>query len=371
MIIPAIVDKEFRQIFRDWQTLIVLLVIPMFLLIMFGYAISLDVKNVGLAIVDYDHSTESARLIRSLQHSEYFVITEYLQSVNDVDRGILTDRETAALVIPRGFTRTVLRGETATVQLLVDGSNGTSASAILGYLQSIVGEFGAEVAARDGITRTPLVGVEARVWFNPELESSQFLVPGLAAFILIITAVVSTALSVVREKELGTLEQIAVSPIRPIQLVIGKTIPYTVISAIVAATVFASAAALFGVQSAGGYASIAIITLLYLFACIGFGVMISSMADSQQVAFLLSLMITFLPSFILSGFVFPIDNMPPAIQVVTYLVPARYYLTALRAIMLRGAGVAFYWKDIVLLALFATTTIAIGVRRLRTGSELA
>jgi len=370
VIIPAIVDKEFRQIARDWRTLAVLLVIPMFLLIMFGYAISLDVKNVGLAIVDSDHSVESRRLIRSLQHNEYFVITEYLESVDQVDRGILTDRETAALVIPRGFARSILRGKPASVQLLVDGSNGTSASAILGYMQSIVGEFGAGITM-SGAGSPPTIGVEPRVWFNPELESSQFLVPGLAAFILIITAVVSTALSVVREKELGTLEQIAVSPIRPIQLVIGKTIPYTVISAVVAATVFAAAAALFHVHSAGGYGWLAVITVLYLFACIGFGVMISSIADSQQVAFLMAIMITFLPSFILSGFIFPIDNMPVIIRLTTYLVPARYYLAALREIMLRGAGVEFFWRDMALLAVFAAATILIGIRRLRSGSDLA
>lgn len=363
MIIAAIVDKEFRQIARDWRTLAVLLVIPMFLLIIFGFAISLDVKNVGLAIVDYDRSVESRRLVRSLEHNEYFVITENLESVREIDRGILTDRETAALVIPRGFERSILRGEAVSVQLIVDGSNGTSASAILGYLQSIVGEFGA--------ASLPTIGVEPRVWFNPELESAQFLVPGLAAFILIITAVVSTALSVVREKELGTLEQIAVSPIRPIQLVIGKTIPYTVISAVVAATVFAAAALLFDVHSAGGYGWLAVVTMLYLLACIGFGVMISSMADSQQVAFLMSIMITFLPSFILSGFVFPIDTMPGIIRAVTYLVPARYYLTALREIMLRGARVEYFRQDMVLLALFATATILLGMGRLRRGSDLA
>ena len=370
MTIHAIIGKEFRQIVRDSRTLGVLLVVPLFLLVMFGYAISLDVKNASLAIIDYDHSVESRRLGETLRNSEYFVVRYSPESAAEAEALLFSDRAATVIIIPEGFSRAVIRGETATIQMLVDGSNGVIASAVLGYLQNIVVSFGGDLVPVNQEPASP-VRFDPRVWFNPELESSHFLIPGLVAFILIITAVVSTALSVVREKELGTLEQLAVSPLRPIELIIGKTIPYTVISLVVAATVFVSASILFGVKCAGSYWWLSAVTVLFLFACIGFGVMISSIADTQQVAFLMAIMITFLPSFILSGFVFPIANMPPIIQVVTYIIPARYYISALRAIMLRGAGIEFFWQDVVLLAVFAAGTIIIGVQRLRKESVLA
>lgn len=370
MTVPAIIAKEFRQIMRDYRTLGVLLVIPLFLLVMFGYAISLDVRNASLAIVDYDHSPESRRLTTTLRNSEYFVVSHFPQTANDAETLLLSEGAAAVIVIPTDFSDRILRNEPAIVQLLVDGSNGTLASAVLGYLQNIVVDFGGELTPLS-ITPISPITFHPRVWFNPELESSQFLIPGLVAFILIITAVVSTALSVVREKELGTLEQLAVSPLQPIHLIIGKTVPYTLISIIIAVGVFVLAALLFDVRINGSYWWLAVVTLLFLFACIGFGIMISSFADSQQVAFIMAIMITFLPSFILSGFIFPISNMPQIVQYVTYIIPARYYIASLRAIMLRGAGIEFFWQDVALLALFAVVTIVIGVQRLRRGSVLA
>jgi len=267
MTIHAIIGKEFRQIVRDSRTLGVLLVVPLFLLVMFGYAISLDVKNASLAIIDYDHSVESRRLGETLRNSEYFVVQNSPESAAEAEALLFSERAATVIIIPEGFSRAVIRGETATIQMLVDGSNGMIASAVLGYLQNIVVSFGGDLVPVNQGPASP-VRFDPRVWFNPELESSHFLIPGLVAFILIITAVVSTALSVVREKELGTLEQLAVSPLRPIELIIGKTIPYTVISLVVAATVFASASILFGVKCAGSYWWLSAVTVLFLFACI-------------------------------------------------------------------------------------------------------
>ncbi len=367
MKLTTVIVKEFRQILRDARTLGVLLVIPLFLLLLFGYAITLDVRNAAIVVVDHDRTVESRRIVRALEHSGYFEVSAGF--IASAARGVDDERFDAVLVVPDGLSRSLLRGESGRVQLLVDGSNGTIASALLGYVQQITREVAVEVQST-GRAGAAAVRFEPRVWFNPELDSTQFLVPGLVSFILIMTAVISTALAVVREKELGTLEQIAVSPIGSVTLIAGKAIPYTVVSAIIAASVFTGAATVFSVRSAGGYWWVAVSTLLFLLACIGFGIMISSIADTQQVAFLLAVMITFLPAFILSGFIFPIDNMPAPIRVATYAVPARYYLSALRAIMLRGAGVRYFWDELLLLAAFALVTFAVGIRRLRVRSGL-
>jgi ABC-2 type transport system permease protein len=372
--VNAVVKKEFRQILRDRRTLAVLLFVPLFLMVMFGYAISLDVKNAPIAVVDHDHSRHSRELVRHFSHSEYFDLSRFPQDTGRIDSLLLEERVKGALVIPRGFSEDILRGGQSSVQMLIDGTNGTTGSTLLGYMQAVVIDYAGtlqEVQLAAETEEVLPIDYRPRVWFNPELESNLFLIPGLVAFILVVTAVISTAMSVVREKELGTLEQIAASPLRPIDLILGKTLPYTLISTFIAALVFAASYLLFGIGVRGSLLWLSAVTVLFLFACLGLGIFISSVAETQQVAFLVAVLSTFLPSFLLSGFVFPIENMPPVIRAVTYLVPARYYLAALRAIMLKGTGLAVFWPQILFLLGFAGVTIAAGVFRLRTRSVLA
>jgi ABC-2 type transport system permease protein len=367
MMLRAVMQKEFRQIVRDRRTLAVLLLVPVFLLVMFGYAISLDLKDAAIAVADYDHSPESRGLVEEFAHSRYFHLAGMVRSERDLDRLIETEKVKAALVIPRGFARAFERGEPAAVQILVDGTNGTTGSAALGYMQAIVADYGAGAAgspAGQSASVPVALSYRPRVWFNPELESNLFLIPGLVAFILVITAVISTALSVVREKELGTMEQIAASPLRPLDLVVGKCIPYVFISAVIAASIFVASYLLFGVGVEGSILWLSAVTALFLLACLGLGIFISSIAESQQSAFLVAILATFLPSFLLSGFVFPIANMPAPIRAVTYLVPARYYLAALREIMLRGASIDAFWPDALLLLLFGALALGAGTLRL-------
>lgn len=357
--IVAMIKKEFRQILRDRRTLSVLIFIPVFLLVMFGYAISLDVENAPLAVVDYDHSSESRHLVEAFTETRYFTPVRWPESVGKVDA--LLDREVAraALVIPADYGEKRAAGEPVAVQLIVDGANSTTGAAILGYARSIVGRAAAPPSAAGSH-----IVLEPRVWFNPELESNVFLIPGLLAFILVVTAVVSTALSLVREKELGTMEQLVASPLRPVDIVVGKTVPYMVLSIVVAAFVFVASRLLFGIEVSGSALLLVGTTLLFLAACLGLGIMISTISDSQQVAFLVSTLSTLLPSFLLSGFVFPIENMPAVVRGFTYLVPARYYLSALRAIIVRGSGIAGFWQDLVLLAVFLGVTGALSMLRL-------
>jgi ABC-2 type transport system permease protein len=372
--VRAVVKKELRQIIRDRRTLGVLLFVPLFLLVMFGYAISLDVKNAPLAVSDHDKSRQSRELVRRFTYSEYFDLARFIDDKSRIEPLIRSETVKGALIIPEGFGESLLRGEKTEVQILVDGTNGTTGSALLGYLQAVVIDYAGSLReAQLGVKAEEVLPIDyrPRVWFNPELESNLFLIPGLVAFILVVTAVISTALSVVREKELGTLEQIAASPLRPIDVILGKTLPYMGISVIIAASVFAASYLFFGVGVAGSILWLTAATLLFLFACLGLGILISSVADTQQVAFLIAILTTFLPSFILSGFVFPIENMPQPIQVFTYIVPARYYLAALRAIMLKGADIAVFGRELIFLAVFAAATIGAGVFRLRTRSVLA
>jgi ABC-2 type transport system permease protein len=368
--IRSIVKKEFRQVFRDRGSLAVLTIVPLFLLAMFGYAISMDIKHVPLAVLDRDRSAQSREFLGSFLRSDYFNLVARLSDEGEID-GVLDGGEAlVVLVIPRGFAADVLSGTAAQVQVVVDGANGNTASTAIGYVQGITAEYSGTLLLRT-LERTGasgpggLVDFRPRILFNPELRSANFLVPGLIVLILVMSSVMSTSLSIVREKERGTMEQLLVSPIRPIELIIGKTIPYILIALVSATAILFASGIFFGVTVRGSWLNLFLVTLLFLGGCLGLGVLISSIAESQQVAFLVSVLLTLLPSYLLSGFVFPIRNMPVPVQFVTYLLPTRYYLAALRAIMLKGAGVSAYWDQILGLAGFAAVTIALSVARLK------
>jgi ABC-2 type transport system permease protein len=371
--IRALIKKEFRQVVRDKRSLAVLLFTPLFLLIMFGYAVSLDVRRIGLAVVNENPSAESRRLIARIRQAEQFDLKYVLTDSREIDRLLDDERIKAALVIPLDFTYRLLRGETAVVQVILDGSNSTGAATALGYLQALVFHTNRRLRLAQGAgpesagRGQALVDYRPRVWFNPELASPRFLVPGLIAFILVITAVVSTALSVVREKERGTMEQLIVSPLSSLELFIGKTVPYLLISLAAAAAILLASRVLFAITVAGSLLLLLLLTLVFILACLSLGILISTAAESQQVAFMLGVIITILPTFILSGFVFPIRNMPEVIRALTYLLPARYYLTALRGIMLRGVGLKACWPQLGGLGLFTALTLALSVYRLKRG----
>ena len=366
--IRPVVRKEFRQISRDKRSLGVILFIPLFLLVMFGYAISLDVRNIPMGVMDLENSKESRDFLRAFENSEYFDVRVYVQSNSQIDELLKRGEIKVALVIPQGFTRKLWRDKTCEVQMLLDGSNPTEASTVLGYLEVISRSYTAQINANLSFAGGGPKGsldFRPRVWYNPELRSSVFLVPGLITLILVISAVVSTALSIVREKETGTMEQILVSPLRPLELVVGKTIPYIFISLISAIGVLGVSYLLFGVTIRGSYLLLLLVMLLFLLSCLGLGILISTISATQQVAFTLAVLITVLPSFLLSGFVFPIRNMPWIIRAITYLVPARYVLEALRGIIIKGSGLLSFWPAVLGLVVFSAATLALSTFRLR------
>ena len=368
--IATIMVKELRQISRDPATLGMLLVVPLFLLLMFGFAVTLDTKHIPLAVLDHDRTESSRSFVQSFLHSEYFDLKISIDSEAQIDR--LLDEGTAlvALVIPAGFGRDAANGKRVEVQAVVDGSNSNTAATAIGYVQALAADYSQKAFVRS-LQRAGVTGMKTtidfrpRALFNPELRSANFLVPGLIVLILMMSAVISTALSIVREKERGTMEQIAVSPVQPLELILGKTVPYLLIGLVAAATILATSRLLFGVTVNGSLLDLGAVTLVFLLGCLGFGVMISTLSDSQQVAFLLSSLLTLLPAFILSGFVFPFRNMPVVIQAVTYVLPSRYYLAALRAIMLKGVGLWAFKDQVLALVIFAVATSGISVIRLR------
>ena len=374
MRIGTIMVKELRQISRDPATLGMLLVVPLFLLLMFGFAVTLDTRHISLALLDHDKTETSRGFVESFLHSEYFDLKLSIDQGSRIDGLLDEGKVMVALVIPAGFGRDVARGKRVEVQAIADGSNANTAATAIGYIQAIALDYSQAAFVRS-LERAGVTGMKTtidfrpRVLFNPELRSANFLVPGLIVLILMMSSVISTALSIVREKERGTMEQIAISPVQPLELIVGKTVPYLLIGLIAAATILVTSRFLFGVTVKGSWLDLGVVTLIFLFGCLGFGVMLSTLSESQQVAFLLSSLLTLLPVFILSGFVFPFRNMPWIIQAVSYLLPGRYYLAALRAIMLKGVGLWAFKDQVFALIIFAAATSAFSVLRLRRQSR--
>lgn len=364
----AVARKELRQIARDPLSLVMLVGLPAFMLVLYGFALNFDVRHVALAVQDLDGSRSSRDLLSSFVNSTYFDVTAVAGAGDDLEHITRSRAAKAVLVIPRGFGDDLASGRSASVQLLLDGTDATTAQTILGYAGAITGEANLRLLhgalARAGAHPPRTTAYEPRVFYNPELRSTQFLVPGLIGFLLMLTAVLSTAMSVVREKERGTMEQIRVSPVRTVELILGKATPYLVISLIATAVIILAARVLFGVVVRGSYLDLFVVTVLYLVGALGFGLLISTLADTQALAFQVGLLTSLLPAMLLSGFIFPIRTMPVFLRGMTNLVPARHFLIVLRGIILKGAGLEPYLEQLAALALFAVVTLALASLRM-------
>jgi ABC-2 type transport system permease protein len=368
--VGPIVRKEFRELRRDPRSLVFLVVMPVFLLVMYGYVLNFDVRHLPLAVVDLDRSQASRELVDRFSATEYFDFTGYLDRPGDIDFSMNRDRIKAALVIPAGFANDLAAGRSPAVQVIVDGTNSMTATTAMGYAAMILQDLSIRLTAsrlKDrGLREVGLpVKSEVRVWFNPELLSARFLLPGLMSFLLMVIVVISTAFAVVREKERGTMEQILVSPVSPGELIVGKLIPYVLISLVAAHLVLLAGYGLFDVSVRGSYPLLLLFMAVFLVCGLGQGLLISTFARTQQVAFMMAVITSMLPSFILTGFIFPIREMPPAIQAVTYLVPGRYFLTALRSIILKGTGLGVLWHELVSLSVFAVLIVGLSAFRLK------
>jgi ABC-2 type transport system permease protein len=364
----AVGIKEFRQIRRDRRTLMILLFIPVFFLLLYGYALNFDIKHVRLAVEDRDYSPESRRLVSAFVNSTYFDQVASVTTDREISELMDHNAIRAALIIPQGLGADLTRGKTVPVEVLINGENSSTAATVLAYAQTIIASESARYELR---ARAMMPGggsavmLEPRVWYNPDLKSTLFLVPGLLAYIAMITAVVSTALSVVREKERGTVEQVRMAPIGTLPFIVGKSLPYFVISYIAALGVILASMVLFELPIRGSVVLLLFSLGLFLAGALGMGLFISAVSESQQVAFQLAMLSSFLPTVMLSGFIYPISSMPRVLQVVTYIVPARYFLVALRGVLLKGVGIDVIAPQLAALAIFATAVMVLAARRLR------
>jgi ABC-2 type transport system permease protein len=357
--------KEVRQILRDRRTLLILLFVPAFFLVIYGYALSWDIRHIKMAVQDQDHSTASRSLVSSFLNSGYFDFAADAQSDADITRLMNEGDVRVVLVIPAGLSRDLDLGRTVPIQILLNGDNANTATTVMGYALTIVQTESMNYRLMAGTRTTPPVSVEARVWYNPQLRSALFLVPGLIAYIVMITSVVSTAVSIVREKERGTMEQVRMAPIDAASFVLGKTLPYFVISLLSAVAIVLVAMVMFGLPMRGSWLLLLLTTSLYLVGALGLGLFISSLAETQQVAFQIALLASFLPTLMLSGFIFPIASMPTFLRGVTYFVPARYFLIALRGIVLKGVGVSILWQPLVTMSAYSAAVLILASVRLR------
>jgi ABC-2 type transport system permease protein len=353
--LSAVMNKEFIHIIRDPGTLFISMIIPVFLLLLFGYALSLDVKDVPFCLVDMDRSAQSRGFVDSFTASGYFKLVASAEGESEARQFIDQGRCRMGLVIPVGFSRNLQAGRQVRVGLLVDGSNSTTASVILAYTQALM-------AQRSG---TASFFSRPRILFNSSQSSTAFLVPGLLAIITMFMTILLPSLAVVREKERGTIELLRAGPIRPAAFIVGKLLPYGLICVFDLLAVVIAGALVFGVTMQGSFLLLVLLSLPFLLAGLALGLLISTFVDSLQVAMYLAFLVSILPTILLSGFVFPVSSMPRLVQLIADLVPARYFLTMLRAIYMKGAGLDAVLQPLLVILLFAAVLVGTSVERLR------
>jgi len=346
--IPAIARKETLHILRDWRPLAMAFAMPMLLILLFGYAITFDIKNLKLAVADEDNSAASRALIEKFASSLYFVVTVRAGSAAELPACLEDGRAQVALAIPRDFGKNLGAGRGDRVQVLIDGSESNTAGIGAGYLNNIINSYNmervTELLARLGLPAAgvPPIDPAIRIWFNPLLESSTTIVPGLIGAIIVVVSALLTCLTVVRERENGSLEGLFATPVRKREILIGKMLPYLAIAMIDTALVAFVGVVIFGVAFNGSVALFFAVALVFTFVGLGIGLMASVLSPNQLLANQLVILITMLPSFLLSGFMFPIKSMPGWVQAVTYAVPARFFIQVSRGIMLKAQT----WNDV-------------------------
>jgi ABC-2 type transport system permease protein len=367
----AMIKKEFRQTLRDPRMKMMILVTPFVQIIIFGYAATTDVNHIPTAIYDLDNTRQSRDLIRAFTASKYFSVHRYIYS--DEKMNELLDKSAVSTIIRinHGFAKDLLGnnpGAPGQIQLIVDGTDSNIAAVILGYASSIIRTYSEQLASQQidillkQVGSLPSVDLRTRAWFNPNLLSRNFYIPGVIALIVSLMSLMLTSMAIVREKEIGTIEQLIVSPLTSAELIIGKLIPYGAIAVFEAAFVTSVGVLWFKIPVAGSILLLLFSTLVYLLVTLGIGLLISTISATQQQA-LMSVFLFFFPANLLSGFIFPINNMPRIIQYITYIDPLRYFMVILRGIFLKGVGLSILWPQI--LALFVMGVIILTISSLR------
>ncbi len=365
----AVCVKELHHITRDARSLVMALAVPVVMLILFGFALSLDVDRIPTLVYDQDGSADSRELIRRFSGSRFFDVQGSADSYAAVERGIDRSRILMAVVIPPRYGETVEAGGTARVQMLFDGSDSNTAGIALGYAETLVRDYAMQKRSealnrRGGITLAAPVDARLRVWYNSSLESKNYVVPGLIAVILQIIAALLTSLTIAREREMGTMEQVLSTPLRPAEMVLGKMLAYFGVGLADSAIAVLVGVLVFQVPLRGNLFLLALAVCIFLFGALFWGVFISTVARTQVEAYQMGILSSFLPALLLSGFIYSIGNMPWVIQVITHIVPARYMVTILQGVFLKGTGMTVLWTEFAFLVLYAAVIFALATRKL-------
>ena len=375
--ILVILKKEFQQALREPRMRMLLFVPPLVQLIVFGYAVNLDVDNVRIAWMDLDRTPASRELLAAFEGSERFQVTA-VPAHEDEIQGLLDGGKVQAVIrVLPGFARDIERGRSTAVQILVEGTNSNTASLVSSYAGSIVANYSSGILRRQAEQKRlargaagpvnpgiPELDARSRVWFNPDLRSRNYFVPGVIANIIMMVTLMLTAMAIVREKEIGTMEQLMVTPVRPIELMIGKTLPFAVVGLLDVALITSAALLIFRIPLRGSIWLLLSSSILFLLTSLGAGLFISTISQTQQQAMMASFFFS-LPAFMLSGFAFPIRNMPVAVQYLTYLNPLRYFVEIVRGLFLKGNGFAVLWPPMLALAVYGVAVMLLSAARFR------
>ncbi len=359
--ILAISRKEFSHILRDPRTLVIIFVMPVLQLLMFGYALNLEIQRVDLAVIDYDHSPAARHLVEQFQGSRFFHPFFYEGMPGEVDSLFKRAEARVALIIPPDFGKQRLRQARIPVQIIIDAADPNAAVSIENYCNQVILAYNQQYGA---VLPEPFE-IRPAIWFNPDLKSAYFFVPGILALLLVMISALLTSIAITREKETGTLEQILVSPVRPFEIILGKVLPYIGLAFLDAVLILLVGVFLFEVPFIGSMGLLALLTLLFIITALSLGLMISTIAATQQVAMMMALSATLLPTLLLSGFIFPIPSMPKILQYVSYIVPAKYYLVIVRGIMLKGNVIGQLLPQIGFLMLMSLVLLTVAWRRFR------
>jgi len=363
--ILSFVRKELTQARRDPSSIPLIFIAPLLQLTLFGYAIATNIRHVATVVLDEDRSAESRRFLGAFEHSGYFRLRYYAESDREVKERIQKGEAVVGIRIPKGFGRHQKRKEPAPVQFVLDGSDSNTAAIVLGYAIGIAQQEAANLATEwlNAVPQSlPAVELRSRVWYNPDLDNVNFIVPGIICTILSLVTTVLSAQAIVREKERGTLEQVLVSPVTRTQFILGKLVPFLLVGYVDVFIILTVGTFWFGVPHRGSILLLYALTSLFLLNTLGMGLLISTLTQTQEQA-QLAANFFLTPWILLSGFVFPIENMPKAIQLVTYLVPLRYFLVIVRGIMLKGLGLADLWTQVLPLAALGTAMLTVAVVR--------
>ncbi|MBZ0072455.1 MAG: ABC transporter permease [Gammaproteobacteria bacterium] len=354
----ALIVKEFLHIRRDPRSLAMAFVMPLVLLVLFGWAITLDIQNLNVAVYDRDQSQPSRAYLRAFEGSTYFTLIAHVEDYRSLTRLLDSGEADLAVVLYPGFAEALEAGRSAPAQVIADGSDANTGTIALGYAEAVTNRFNAELA---GGLAEPAIDNRLRVWYNPELKSRWFIVPGLIAVIMTVITALLTSLTVSREWEQGTMEQLIATPVQGVELLVGKMTPYLIIGLVDVLVSVAMAMWVFGVPLRGSFWFLMVSGTLFMLGGLGLGILISTVARSQLVASQVAMVATFIPAFLLSGFLYSIDNMPPALQWVTHAVQARYYVAILKDVFLKASPPTYLINEVLFLTVFAIVVLGLAL----------